>query len=134
MASNLENGQRGLYHSNLVAAFDSSERREALVRRFSNCVSRAFVAMSSSSEAQQSVYWNLLVNAGIRQDEIFDKPVEFIEGLRGIYGHAGTSVFEYMLTREIAHEFDLAAAVGKEILEDRTVAELVRLITHLALG
>ena len=125
---------KGLYHSNLVAAFDSSERRSALVSRFTGCVNRAFLAMGSSADAQRVVYWNLLVNTNIRQNEIFDKPEEFIEGLRTIYGDAGTSVFEFMLRREIVREFELVAAVGKEILEDRTTSELVRLITHLALG
>jgi hypothetical protein len=125
---------KGLYHSNLVAAFDSSERRAALVSRFTNCVSRAFLAKGSSADAQRVVYWNLLVNTNIRQNEIIDRPGEFIEGLRTIYGDAGTSVFEFMLSREIVREFELVAAVGKEILEDRSISELVRLITHLALG
>src|SRR6267378_6358278 len=102
--------QRGLYHSNLVAAFDSSLRRDVLVSRFGDCVGRAFHAMGSSSEAQRVIYWNLLVNTNIRQNEIFDKPGEFIEGLKAIYGEAGTPVFQYMLRREIVREFDLVAA------------------------
>ena len=126
--------QRGLYHSNMVAAFDSSERRAALVARFASCVNRAFLAMGSSSDAQRVIYWNLLVNTDIRQNEIFDRPGEFIEGLRAIYGEAGTSVFEYMLRREAVREFDLVAAVGSEILEERTTDDLVRLIAHIALG
>src|SRR5439155_4186066 len=110
-------------------AFDSSERREALVSRFTSCVSRAFHAMGSGAEAQQVVYWNLLVTTNIRQNEILDKPEEFVEGLRGIYGEAGTSVFEFMLRREVVREFDLVAAVGSEILEERSISDLVRLLT-----
>jgi hypothetical protein len=122
--------QKGLYHSNLVAAFEFSERRSTLVARFIDTVSRAFNKMGLASETE-GVIWNLLANNDIRENEILEKSTELIDGLRAILGGAGTSVFEYMWKREIVREFGLVAAVGPEILEERSIPELVRLITHL---
>jgi hypothetical protein len=125
--------QKGLYHSNLVAVFDLSERREAFVARFANCVSRAFYAIGSSSETQEIVYWNLLITKNIRKSEIIDNPEEFFEGLQTIYGDVGVSVFEYMLRREIGREFDLTAALELEAIKEGSTADLVHLIASAEL-
>jgi hypothetical protein len=124
---------KGLYHSNLVAVFDLSERREAFVERFASCVSRAFYAIGSSSETQEIVYWNLLITKNIRKSEIVDKPEEFFQGLQSIYGDAGVSVFDYMLRREIGREFDIAAALELEAIKEGSTAELVHLIASAEL-
>ena len=133
MATPAAKEQKGLYHSNLVAIFDLSERREAFVARFANCVSRAFYAIGSSSETQEIVYWNLLITKDVRKSEIIDKPEEFFDGLQTIYGDAGVSVFEHMLRREIGREFDLAAALELEAIKQGSTADLVHLIASAEL-
>jgi len=120
--------QKGLYHSNLVAVFDLSERRDAFAARVANCVSRAFYAIGSSSETQEIVYWNLLMTRNIRKDEIIDNPEEFLEGLEPIYGDAGLFVFEHMLRRELGREFDITEALDLEAIKEATTADLLHLI------
>jgi hypothetical protein len=124
----IANEQKGLYHSNLVAVFDLSERRETFVAKVANCLSRAFHAMGSSSETQEIVYWNLLTTRDIRKSEIVDNPEEFFEGLEAIYGEAGLSVFEYMLRRELGREFDITAALELEVIKAASTADLLHLI------
>lgn len=70
----------------------------------------------------------------IGRNEVIDKPTEFMEGIRGIYGEAGSVVFEYKLTREIRREFGIAGSLDKEPTKGRTFAELVRLVAYAALG
>jgi len=120
--------QRGLYHSNLVAVFDLSQRRETFVARVADCVSRAFYAIGSSSETQEIVYWNLLTTRDIRKSEIIDNPEEFFEGLEAIYGDAGVSVFDYMLRRELGREFDITAALELEVIKEASTPDLLHLI------
>ena len=116
-----------------MAAFDSSERNVALASRIESCVGRAFHAVGSSSETQEIIYWNLLVTKGVGRNEIIDKPAQFIEGLRAIYGEAGAAVFEYMLRREIMREFNLTAAFDKEPIKERSIPDLIHLIAYVAL-
>ena len=125
--------QEGLYHSKLVAVVDLSERREALVAGVTNCVSRAFHAIGSSSETQEIIFWNLLMTKNVRRSEIIDKPEEFIDGLRAIYGEAGTVVFEHLFMREIGREFDLTGAFDKEPIRERSTSDLLHLIAYAAL-
>jgi hypothetical protein len=120
--------QKGLYHSNLVAVFDLSQRRETFVARVADCVSRAFYAIGSSSETQEIVYWNLLTTRDIRKSEIIDNPEEFFEGLEAIYGDAGVSVFGYMLRRELGREFDITAALELEVIKEASTPDLLHLI------
>src|SRR5579864_290004 len=103
-----------LYHADLVAALDYSERQAAFAARIMNCVTRAFDAMGASSATQEVVFWNLQVTRNLGRNEIIDKPSEFIEGLKAIYGEAGVVVFEYQMTKEIKREFALTAAFDKE--------------------
>ncbi len=125
--------QNGLYHSNQVAAFDYSERHAALAARITGCVSRAFYAIGAGSATEEVVYWNLYMTRDVGRNEIADKPAEFIEGLRAIYGEAGTVVFEYMLKREIKREFGLTAAFDDEPVKARDVADLIHLVACAAL-
>jgi hypothetical protein len=126
-----EKRKQGLFHSNQVAAFDLSEREAALAARITDCVSRAFHAIGAGSQTQEIVFWNLYMTRNIERNEIIDKPTEFIEGIRSIYGDAGTVVFEYMLRREIKREFGLAA-FDKEPLKARSLADLLHLIAYAA--
>jgi hypothetical protein len=133
MVTPIRKDQKGLYHSNLVAIFEIAERRDALVARVTKCVGQAFHAIGSSSETQEIVYWNLLMTKNVRRSEIIDKPEEFIEGLRAIYGEAGTVVFEHLLRREIGREFELSASFDKEPINEKTTSELLHLIAYTAL-
>jgi hypothetical protein len=36
---------------------------------------------------------------------VADKPTEFMDGIRAIFGEAGANVFEFKLIREIKREF-----------------------------
>lgn len=122
----------GLYHANQVAAFDYSERRLAFAVRVKDCVSRAFHAIGAGPQTQEMIYWNLYVTQNLGRDDILDKPIEFIEGVKAIYGEAGIKVFEYMLTREIKKEFGINAEFDKESDEEKGTSILISLIAHTA--
>ncbi len=123
----------GLYHANQVAAFDYSERQAAFAARIMNCMSRAFDAIGASSATQEIIFWNLHVTRNLGRNEIMDKPTEFIEGLKAIYGEAGVGVFEYMMTREIKREFGHTAAFEKEPAKARDLADMLHLVAYAAL-
>jgi hypothetical protein len=124
---------RGLYHSNQVAAFDYSERRAVFADRIMNCIARAFGALGASSATQEIIFWNLHVTRSLWRNEIVDKPAEFIEGLKAIYGDAGVAVFEYLLTREIKREFSLKA-FEEEAPRTRGFVDLLHLAAHSSEG
>jgi len=123
----------GFYHANQVAAFDYSERQAALAARIMDCITRAFHAMGAGPQTQEVIFWNLYVTQGIGRDEIMNKPTEFIEGVKAIYGEAGLVVFEHMLTREIKREFGLPAEFGKESINEGRASNLLSLIAYAAL-
>ena len=125
--------QQGLYHANQVAAFDQSERRDAIAARIMDCVSRAFHAIGAGSQTQETVFWNLYMTKNVGRNEIMDKPAEFIEGLQAIYGEAGTVVFEYMFRREIKREFGVTDAFDNEAIKERSTSDLLHLIAYVAL-
>jgi hypothetical protein len=122
----------GLYHANQVAAFNYSERQAAFAARIKDCVSRAFHAIGAGSQTQEIIFWNLYVTRNLERDDIVNKPNEFIEGLKSIYGEAGVKVFEYMLIREIKREFGIAAEFDKEPVQDKTASDLINLIASAA--
>jgi hypothetical protein len=122
----------GLHHANQVAAFDYSERRAAFATRIKNCVSRAFHAIGASPQTEEAIYWNLYMTQNLGRDEIVNKPAEFIEGVKVIYGEAGIKVFEYMLTREIKKEFGITAEFDKESVQETSASDLMRLMAHAA--
>jgi hypothetical protein len=132
MATSSEKRKLGLYQSNSVAAFEHSEQRDAMAARITDCVVRAFHAIGASSQTQEIVFWNLFMIKNVGRNEVMDKPAEFIEGLRGIYGEAGTVVFESMLKREIRREFDLTAAFDNEDTKEGSSSDLIRLIRIVA--
>jgi hypothetical protein len=123
----------GLYHANQVAAFDYSERQAAFAARIKGCVSRAFHAIGAGPQTQEIIFWNLYVTRNLERDDIKNKPDEFIEGVKSIYGEAGIKVFEYMLTREIKREFGITAEFDKEPIQDRGASDLISLIAYAAL-
>jgi hypothetical protein len=126
------NEKRGLYYSNQVAAFEQAERRDAIAARIQDCLKRAFHAIGASSQTQEIIFWNLYMTKNIGRDEVMDKPADFVEGLRDIYGEAGTVVFESMLRREIKREFGLTDVLEKEDAEERSTSELIRSIRRAA--
>jgi hypothetical protein len=120
----------GLYHANQVAAFDYSERQATFSARVLKCIVRAFDATGTSSITQETIFWKLQTSRNIARDEIIDKPAEFLEGLKTIFGEAGVVVFEYMMTREIKREFGLTAKFDKEPIKARDLADLLHLIAY----
>jgi len=97
------------------------------------CVGRAFDAIGASSTTQDVIFWNLHVTRNLRRDAIVEKPLEFIEGLKAIYGEAGVVVFEYKMTKEIKEEFGLTAEFDKEPIKAKDLADLLRLVAYAAL-
>jgi hypothetical protein len=121
-----------LYRSKL-AAFEPSEGRDAFVARVMKCVTRAFEAIDSSAESQEIIYWNLRMTKNLRREEIIDKWDVFIEGLQGIFGVAGASVFEVMLRRQLKREFDLTAESTEGPMKEETISDLLRSIARAGL-
>jgi hypothetical protein len=119
---------RGLYHSNQVAAFDFSERRIVFAGRIMNCIRRAFDALGTSSATQEVIFWNLQVTRSLWLNDIVERPEEFIDGLKAIYGEAGAAVFEYMFTKEIEREFNISAALDEEGRMKKGFVDLLRLV------
>jgi len=124
----------GLYHANQVAAFDYSERQATLAARIMNCITRAFYAIGMGSQTQEVIFWNLYVTQNIGRDEIMDKPTQFIEGVKAIFGEAGTVVFEHMLIREIKLELGVPADFDMERDNERRASDLLSSIVHAELG
>ncbi len=122
----------GLHHANQVAAFDYSERQAHFAIRIKNCISRAFHEIGASPQTEEVIYWNLYITQNLGRDEIVNRPTEFIEGVKVIYGEAGIRVFEYMLTREIKKEFGITAEFDKESIEEKSVSDLMSLIAYTA--
>lgn len=119
----------GLHHSNQVAAFNHTESRAVVAARVKDCVGRALHAVGSSAAMQQTIYWNLSVTKSLGPDDIVDKPSEFIEGLRGIFGEAGIVVLEYMITREVKREFGLTSAFDDEVIQGKGLPALLQFIS-----
>jgi hypothetical protein len=132
IAKDREPNEGGLYHANQVAAFEYSERQASFAARIMNCVSRAFDAIGASSQTQEIVFWKLHETQNLERKEVVDRPAEFIEGLKAVYGEAGVVVFEYMVTREIKREFGITAAFEKEPVKAKNLVELLRLVSHSA--
>jgi hypothetical protein len=122
-----------LYHADQAVSFDYSERQAAFAARIMDCVTRAFDAIGASHATQEVVFWNLQVTRNLGRNEIIDKPSEFIEGLKAIYGEAGVVVFEYEMTKEIKREFGLTAAFDKEPAKPRNLLDLLHLVAYVAL-
>jgi hypothetical protein len=121
------------YHADLVLSSDYSERRAAFAARIMNCVTRAFDAIGASHAMQEVVFWNLQVTRNLRRNEIIDKPSEFVEGLKAIYGEAGVVVFEYEMTKEIKLEFGLTAVFDAEPIKARNLIDLLHMVGYVAL-
>lgn len=132
MVETANSGEAPLFRGNQKSAFDYAERRAALAARITACVSRAFYAIGASSATQEVIYWNLSVTKNVGRNEVADKPAEFIDGLRAIYGDAGCKVFEYMLGKEIRREFNLDFPLLDAEREGAAAASVVpRLITYV---
>jgi hypothetical protein len=121
------------YRASPVGALDRSGRQAAFAARIMNCVTRAFEAIGASPATQEVVFWNLLVTRNLGRNEIIDKPSEFVEGLKDIYGEAGEVVFEYEMTKEIKREFGIAAVFDKEPIKARNLPDLLHLVAYAAL-
>jgi len=122
----------GHHHSNDLAALERSEKLDAIAARITDCVVRAFQAIGASSVTQEIVFWNIHMTKNVGRSEIMDKPAEFMEGIRGIYGDAGSAIFESMLRREMRREFGLVE-VFEEGAKERSTSDLLRLIRAAAL-
>jgi hypothetical protein len=97
-----------LFRSNQIASFDYAENRKTFVTKVRDCALRTFDQIGTSLKMQDLIFWNLSVTKKVGVDEVADKPAEFIEGMRAIFGEAGADVFEYLLVREIKRDFGFA--------------------------
>lgn len=122
-----------LFHSNQVAAFQYSEAREDFASRVAKCISRAFDAIGASAATQQLIFWNISVTNNVGVGEIASKPVEFMEGLRGIYGEAAMVVYQYKLMKEIRKEFSLSEDEIK-FIEGHSLADVLQVVEPRATG
>lgn len=109
-----------------MASFGSSENLGSFAAKVGDCVVRAMDAIGSSRTMQQVIFWNLLVRNKVRLDEVADKPTEFMEGIRAMFGEAGADVFEYKLIREIKREFGPTDDTGPA--ERKSLAEVLQFI------
>jgi len=90
-----------------------SQRQTVFAARIMNCVSRAFRSIGTSPPMEDMIFWNLSNVQGLGLNEIIDKPVRFIEGMKAVFGEAGVSVFEYKLVKEVQAEFNLIRTPGE---------------------
>ena len=101
-----------------------------MAARIANCLGRAFHAIGASPATQEVIYWNLYITRNIGRNDIMDNPVEFIAGVKAIYGEAGIVVFDYMLRREIKREFGLSNPPNGDPATERDASGLMSLITY----
>jgi hypothetical protein len=118
---------------NPVAALEYTQPQAVFAAKIMKCVTRAFDAIGASSAMQEVIFWNLHVTRNLGRSEIIDKPAEFIEGLKAIYGEAGVVVFEYEMTKEIKREFGLTTAFDNEPAKARNLLDLLHLVAYLTL-
>jgi hypothetical protein len=114
-----------LFSSNQIASFAYSDDRVSFSTKVSDCVVRALDAIGSSATMQQVIFWNLSEIQKVGPGEVADKPTEFMEGIRAIFGEAGADVFEFMLIRQIKREFGLA---GTRSRERKSLAEVLQFV------
>jgi hypothetical protein len=115
-----------LFRSNQIASFDYSESRATFATKVRDCVLRTFDMIGTSLAMQDLMFWNLSATKKVGPDEVADKPAEFIEGMRSIFGEAGAYVFEYMLIREIKREFGLTG--DARMAELKSLAEVLQFV------
>jgi hypothetical protein len=123
-------GGGGLHHANQAAAFDYYRRQAAIAARVLSCAGRTFEAIGAGPATQEVIFWNLYVTRNLGRDQIADKPSEFVEGLKAIYGEAGMVVFEYKMIKELKLEFDLNAELDKQPPKARGLADVLRLVAR----
>lgn len=126
-------GESGVAGATRAAAYVCSDPQDALGPRISSCVVKAFDSMGVSHATQDVIFWNLSVTKGLGRGEVVDKPSEFLDGLRGIFGEAGLVVFEYKLGIEISREFELDADF-EESLKQSEKSGIPGLITQVVLA
>ena len=132
-ARTVETAGKGTNHADLLGALIASDRLAGYANRVMNCISRAFRGMGASPEMQDILFWKLQMTRNIGVREIVNNPEEFIEGMKVVYGQAGTAVFEHMLAREIRREFGLQSAMDGEQIKKIGVCDLLRLLEYAAL-
>ena len=119
----------GFLHLDLLSEIQRIQAKDPLAARVARCVSAAFDAMGISPVSRQLILWNLLVARKLGLEEIVDRPADFIEGMRALWGGAAASVFEHKLMKEIKREFSLEANLRKGTVTFRTVPELLQYAT-----
>jgi len=100
-----------------------SQKQTVFATRIMNCVSRAFRSIGTGPAMEDMIFLNLSNVQGLGLNEIIDKPVRFIEGMKAVFGEAGVSVFEYKLVKEVEREFNLVRTPGQEALKRRNAGE-----------
>jgi hypothetical protein len=105
----------------------SEQTDKFLSGRVFECVTRAFYSIGTGLATQDIIFWNLAVSKHVGRADIVDKPTEFVEGLRDIYGEAWVVVFGYKLVREIKQEFGLTGPTD-EGTQDKRIFDFLRRI------
>jgi len=77
---------------------------EELKKRILRCVDKALDTFGESF--RQVVYYYVGQNYGLKQQDIVDRPQDFVEALRNIFG-AGADVIERVLAENIKSEFNI---------------------------
>jgi bifunctional DNA-binding transcriptional regulator/antitoxin component of YhaV-PrlF toxin-antitoxin module len=73
--------------------------------KIQNCVEKGFEFLDES--AKISVFWHLENDFGITKDSIIEKPDEFVNALRGIFGD-GSIILEKKISKEICNTFAIS--------------------------
>jgi hypothetical protein len=87
------------------AALDYDKRRGSLDERILACVGRALESIGGPGT--QIVFWNLSVTQNLRRNDVVDRPLQFIEGLREILGEKVARTLEVAIIEEVRAEFGL---------------------------
>lgn len=117
------------FSSSMTAEIQRIEVQDALAARVAKCVSAAFDAMGISPASQQLILWNVSAAKKLRLEEVVDRPADFVDGLRTLWGGAAASVFEHKLMKEVKREFDLESRLNKVALTLQTLPELLQYAT-----
>src|ERR1700730_2465248 len=65
-------------------------------------------------QAGESIFWNLQMTRGLSRDDIPERPAQFVEGIRGIFGDEATKMMEIAMAKELQKEFGLESSDGEE--------------------
>ena len=102
----------GTAKSEKRAALGYDQRRDGFDERILGCVGRALESVGGLGT--QIVFWNLSMTQNLKRDDIVDRPLQFMEGLREILGEKVARTLEAAIVEEVQAEFGLGPREGSE--------------------